>query len=96
MDNIEGFGTGQYYLDLPFPSKHEITFRDGCVHDGPPGGKTYHISGQVAAGSDTLTLWSTDKVGSSIEDVAFTATSVFTLTPADSFHIAGTYIADLT
>jgi hypothetical protein len=93
MDNITSFGTGQYYLKLPFPSKHEITFRDGCLHDGPAGGKSYHISGQVAAGSDTMTLWSTDRVASAIEDVPFTATSAFTLSTADNFHIAGNYIA---
>lgn len=94
MDNITSFGTGQYYLRLPFSSKHEIVFRDGCAHDGPAGGKTYHISGQVAAGSDYMSLWSTDRVGSAIEDVPFTATSAFTLSSADNFHIAGTYIAE--
>lgn len=94
MDNITSFGTGQYYLKLPFTSKYEITFRDGCLHDGPAGGKSYHISGQVAAGSDTMTLWSTDRVGSAIEDVPFTATSAFTLSTADNFHISGTYIAE--
>jgi hypothetical protein len=94
MDNITGFGTGQYYMTLPFPSKYEIVFRDGCVHDGPAGGGTYHLSGQVAAGSDIMTLWSTDRVGNAIEDVPFTATSAFTLSTADNFHIAGSYIAD--
>lgn len=94
MDNITDFGTGQYYMTLPFPSKYEIAFRDGCVHDGPAGGTTYHISGQVAAGSNIMTLWSTDRDGPAIVDVPFTATSAFTLSTADNFHIAGNYIAE--
>lgn len=92
MDNIISFGTGQYYVKLPFPSKHEYVFRDGCVHDISTS-KNYHISGQVAAGSDNLSLWSTDRVNNAIEDVPFTSTSAFILNAADNFHIAGNYIA---
>lgn len=94
MDNITNFGTGQYYVDLPFPSKYEIVFRDGCVHD-ISATKTYHISGQVAEGSNRMYLYSSAKDGNHVEDVAFTATNIFTLDTADNFHIAGNYIADI-
>jgi hypothetical protein len=33
MDNITNFGTGQYYVDLPFPAKYSYHFRDACLHD---------------------------------------------------------------
>jgi hypothetical protein len=94
FDNIISFGTGTYFVDLPLPSKHEIVLRDGCVHDVAGTVKNYHISGQVAAGSDRMFLYSSVKDGNSVEDVPFTHNSIFTLSVEDNFHIAGTYIAD--
>jgi hypothetical protein len=93
FDNITSFGTGQYYVDLPFPAKYEIALRDGCVHDVSATTKNYHISGQVAAGSNRMFLYSSVKDGNSVEDVPFTSTSIFTLSASDNFHIAGNYIA---
>jgi hypothetical protein len=93
FDNITNFGSGQYYVDLPFPSKYEIVLRDGCVHDISATTQTYHISGQVAAGSNRLYLYSSTKTGNSVEDIPFTASSPFALSSADNFHIAGNYIA---
>lgn len=91
FDNILTFGTGQYYVTLPFASKYAYIFREGCLHDGAV---QYHISGHVNAGSDELQLFSSDKIGSSVQDVAFTSSSPVTLSTADNFHIAGTYIVD--
>lgn len=91
MDNITNFGTGQYYLTLPFPSKYAYILRDGCLHDN---GTQFHISGHVAAGSDELWLFSSDKVSSGVQDVAFTSSVPVTLSTADNFHIAGIYIVD--
>jgi hypothetical protein len=90
FDTITNFGTGQYYLTLPYPARVAYQFRDGCLHDASAGTE-YHMSGHVFAGSDILQLNSSDKVGSSIQDVDFTSTVPVTLTTADSFHIAGTY-----
>lgn len=87
---ITSFGTGQYYLTLPYPARNAYQFRDGCLHDVSTGTE-YHMSGHVFADSDVLWLNSSDKVGSSIQDVSFTSTSPFTLTVGDNFHIAGTY-----
>jgi hypothetical protein len=87
--DITSFGTGQYYLTLPYPAIHPYDLRDGCLHDDSTSTQ-YQISGHVVAGSDELWLSAADKVGASIQDVAFTSTNPVTLTTADSFHIAGT------
>jgi len=90
FDNILTFGTGQYYLTLPYPARVAYQFRDGCLHDDSDGTK-YHISGHVDADSDVLWLNSSDKVASGVQDVSFTSTFPVTLTAADNFHIAGIY-----
>ena len=89
MDNITSFGTGQYYLDLPFTAKHNYYLRDGCLHDISTG-KEYAMGGHVNAGSKRLLLRSTSSNGN---DVPFEHNVPFTLATADNFHIAGTYIA---
>ena len=91
MNNITSFGTGQYYLTLPFPAKHNYQLSDGCLHDVSTG-REYPISGHVAANSDELFLQSIDSQGNSAFNIDFTATAPVTLTTADNFHIAGTYI----
>jgi hypothetical protein len=88
--NITSFGTGQYYLTLPYNVANSYQFRDGCLHD-VSAGTEYHISGHVLAGENVLWLNSSDKVGSSIQDIDFTHNTPVTLTTADRFHIAGTY-----
>lgn len=89
--NITNFGTGRYYLTLPFPAEHAYKLRDGCLHTVYPGGTTFHISGHVDAGSATLQLYSSDKVASGVQDVDFTYNFPVTLTTSGRFHIAGTY-----
>jgi len=92
MDNITGFGTGQYYLDLPFPSKHNYKFREGCLHD-ISASKDYAIGGHVFAGESRVYLSSTDTQSGTVFDIEFDYNSPVTLSTADNFHIAGTYIA---
>lgn len=89
MDNITSFGTGQYYINLPFPAKRNYIFRDGCVHDISTA-KQYSIAGHVVANATQLFLFSTASNG---QDVAFEHNVPFTLATADNFHIAGTYEA---
>jgi hypothetical protein len=93
MDNIESFGTGQYYMTLPFNSKYGYKFRDGCLHDIDDA-KTYHISGHVNAGSNVLTLFTTDLKGQNLYDFPFAQGEPITLSTVDNFHIAGTYICE--
>jgi hypothetical protein len=91
MDNITNFGTGQYYVTLPFASKYGYKFRDGCLHDISTN-REYAIGGHVFAGSSTLQLFSTDTQGGKVFDIAFTSSDPVTLNVVDNFHIAGTYI----
>lgn len=92
FDNITDFGTGQYYVTLPFPAKYDYKFRDGAFYDFSAS-KEYTISGHVSAGASTLELYTTDTQSGRVFDVAFTSTAPIALAAADDFHIAGTYIA---
>jgi hypothetical protein len=93
MDNITNFGTGQYYVDLPFPAKYGYKFREGCLHD-ISATRDYEIGGHVLAGESRLTLTSTDAQGNSVYDIPFVYNNPITLNTADNFHISGTYIAN--
>lgn len=92
FDNIISFGTGQYFLTLPFPAVEGIMFRNGCLHDINTG-REYHISGHAYAGSSDLMLFTTDVQGNRLYDFPFEQGEPITLTTADNFHIAGDYIA---
>lgn len=87
MDNITSFGTGQYYVKLPFISKSNYLLSDGCLHDISTGDE-FAILGHVVAGSDVLTLLTTTSNG---KQNPFTNSVPVNLSTADSFHIAGTY-----
>ena len=93
MDNITSFGTGQYYVDLPFPAKYAYQVRNGCLHDISTG-LSYEIGGHVFAGESRLLLSSTDAQGNTTFDIAFTSTAPVLLDVADNFHISGTYISE--
>jgi hypothetical protein len=87
MDNITSFGTGQYYVELPFPAGRNYLLSDGCVHDASASDE-YALLGHVIAGSKVLTLLSTASNG---RQVPFEHNVPVTLSTADNFHIAGTY-----
>jgi hypothetical protein len=93
MDNITSFGTGQFYVTLPFASKYGKMFREGCLHDASTG-RQYSISGHVFAGSNELQLFTTDSQGNRIYDFPFAQGEPIALNVADNFHISGTYIVD--
>ena len=90
FDNITSFGTGQYYVDLPFLADFNYQFADGCLLD-ISASRDYPIFGHVTAGEKRLYLKSIDAQGNTAYNVPFTSTVPFTLTTADNFHIAGTY-----
>jgi hypothetical protein len=90
MDNITNFGTGQYYVDLPFPAKYGYQVREGCLHD-ISADKQYAIGGHVSAGQSRLNLFFTDTNG---QDQEFDHNSPITLAVADNFHVSGTYISE--
>jgi hypothetical protein len=93
FENITSFGSGQYYVDLPIPSKYNYQFASGCYHDISTG-RDYPIFGHVLAGESRLVLKSIDASGNQAYNVPFTATSPVTLTVEDNFHISGDYIAE--
>lgn len=87
MDNITSFGTGQYYMDLPFTASRNYLFSDGCLHDFSTGDE-YAILAHMLAGTNRITLLSTASNG---RQVPFEHNVPVTLSTADNFHIAGTY-----
>jgi hypothetical protein len=89
FDNITSFGTGQYYVNLPFPAKYNYHFRDACLHDTSGTVRQYALSGHVYAGQSQVTLWFTSTSG---QDELFDYNSPALLTVNDNFHISGTYI----
>jgi hypothetical protein len=93
FDNITSFGTGQYYLNLPFTPKYNYMFTGGCLHDASTG-RTYAINGHVFAGNPEMRLESTDNTGNVTFNIPFTATAPIALAVEDSFHIYGDYIVD--
>lgn len=93
FDNITNFGTGQYYLDLPFTSKYNYQFASGCLHD-VSNGREYPIFGHVYAGEKRVYLQSLDNQGSNTFNVDFTHTVPITLSTADNFHVSGMFVTD--
>ena len=89
MDNITSFGTGQYYVDLPFSAKYAYQVREGCLHDISTD-KQYGIGGHVLAGESQLRL---NFINSNGQDEIFDYNSPTTLDVADNFHVSGTYIS---
>jgi hypothetical protein len=88
FDNILTFGTGQYYVELPFESRFATQMRDGCVHDTSTG-RQYSIGGHTDANSKQMLL---NYIGSNGRDEPFTHNSPFVLDQADNFHISGIFI----
>lgn len=87
MDNITNFGSGQYFIDLPFTSQHNALFSSGCLHDENTGNQ-YAMLGHVVSGTNRMTLLS---IASNGQHVPFDDKSPITLNILDSFHITGTY-----
>jgi hypothetical protein len=90
FDNITDFGTGQYFVELPFISKYGTMMRDGCLHRASNGNQ-YAINGHVVSGSKVLMLSYTAGTG---QDEAFDHNSPYTLHVEDNFHVSGSYIAE--
>ena len=92
MDNITSFGTGQFYVKLPFVSNHNIILSDGCLHDESTGNQ-YAILGHVDEGSDIMKLFS---ISSNGQHTPFSDSDnqPIKLNSLDNFHIAGTFEID--
>jgi len=92
MSNITSFGTGQYFMTLPFNSKYYMTFTDGHLHNEAHD-FDYQLSGFVEAGSNVIKL---SYQGANGLLAPFTSTAPRQLTTADFFHISGTYLKQQT
>lgn len=90
MSNITDFGTGQYYVTLPFASRHTYLTSEGHLHDDSAN-KDYTLQGHVDAGTNVLKLFYT---GANGQQDSFEFNKPTTLATADVFHISGTYMKD--
>jgi hypothetical protein len=91
FDNITSFGSGQYFVNLPYPAAFAYEFTAGCLHDISTS-RTYPIFGHVFAGEFQLLLESIDAQGNTAYNVPFEQGEPVTLNVADNFHVSGTYI----
>jgi hypothetical protein len=89
MTNITSFGTGQYFLDLPFPTKQDVSF-SGVLHDVSLN-HYYSMTGVAEAGTDRVLLFYTASNG---RLDAFENGEPRTLQTVDHFSLHGTYIDD--
>jgi hypothetical protein len=86
MSNITNFGSGQYYLDLPYPTKIDTTF-NGVLHD-VSSNVYYTMTGICEAGEQRVLLYYTGSNGTLI---SFEQGSPRTLQTVDHFSLHGTY-----
>ena len=91
FDNITSFGSGQYFVNLPYPAAFAYEFTAGCLHD-ISASRTYPIFGHVFAGESQLRLESLDNQGNRTFNIPFEQGDPITLTVADNFHVSGVYI----
>jgi hypothetical protein len=90
MTNITNFGTGQYFVTLPFNSAHTYLTSNGHLHD-VSANRDYTLQGHVLAGTNVLQLFYT---GSNGQQDEFEHNKPVNLATADVFHVSGTYIKD--
>ena len=89
FSNITNFGTGQYFLDLPFPTKRDISF-SGVLHDvSAP--HYYSIVGICEKNESRVLLFYN---GSNGQLLPFQQGSPRTLQTVDHFAMHGSYIDD--
>ena len=85
--NISTFGTGQYFMTLPYNSRRPATFTGGSLVDDS-GSTIYSIIGIVNAGSNQMNLYYLKSNG---ETEPFEHNKPITLTVDDRFDISGVY-----
>jgi hypothetical protein len=87
FDTITSFGSGQYFVTLPYPARVRYTFANGHLTD-TSSGKTYNLVGECQADSDVIELFA---IGSNGQMDDFTFNSPANLDTTDNFDISGTY-----
>lgn len=87
FSNILSFGSGQYYVTLPFVARHNYALSDGRLYDDSTG-SDYSISGDLQENTNVLKLFS---IASNGKNIPFEDNVPVKLDIVDSFRIAGTY-----
>jgi len=87
---VTNFGTGGYYLTLPFAPFNNFVFRNGGLHD-TSANVHYSILGDSSSASASIELLYSKSQGSHVEDSPFKQGSPLSLATADFFYISGTY-----
>jgi hypothetical protein len=89
---VTNFGTGQYFITLPFPSKYHTDVYGGSIHKITNQGiDHYSIKGHLAPGSTTYGLWI---IGSSAADDQFDHNTPVIIDTDDKFHMSFSYICE--
>ena len=88
---VTNFGTGQYSLTIPFPSKYHTDIYGGSAHDTLPTLKHYSLKGHLTPSSSVMTLW--QHAGSG-EDEPMDFNTPINATTDDKFHMSFSYICE--
>lgn len=86
LTTVTNFGTGQYFLTLPFEPADDYVFRDGGIHANT--GSHYALMADAEIGELAMSLWHPGPGG---QDAVTDHNSPHLLTVNDYFYISGTY-----
>lgn len=89
---VTNFGTGQYSLTLPFPSKYHTDVYGGSIHKITNQGiDHYSLKGHLSDNSSTFSIWA---IGSNAADQPFDNSSPVNIDTDDRFHMSFSYICE--
>jgi hypothetical protein len=88
--NVTNFGTGQYYVTLPFAPDDDFMFHDGGLHDVSTGDH-YSIFGDAEEATTSMSLWTDTNTA---KNAVFNHNTPVSLATADYAYISGSYIAE--
>ena len=89
--NVTNFGSGQYSLTLPHPSKYHTDVYGGSIHNVGSTTDHYSLKGHLLPTSSTMTLW---YISGSSQDQIFDHNSPINLVTADKFYMSFSYICE--
>jgi hypothetical protein len=89
--NVTNFGSGQYSLTLPHPSKYHADVYGGSIHNTGSTTDHYSLKGHLLPTSSTMTLW---YISGSSQDQIFDHNSPINLVTADKFYMSFSYICE--
>ena len=89
--NVTNFGSGQYSLTLPHPSKYHTDVYGGSIHNVGSTTDHYSLKGHLLPTSSAMTLW---YIAGSSQDQIFDHNSPISLNTTDKFHMSFSYICE--